>query len=398
MSVEFAATISRAVSPLADPMPECVSPKLLPSWVSFFGAPDELVLIVSSATSESLDNLLVFGLHHGQGRRLHLVFPRDTEETPVAAESTRIRAAFLRTPVHVWTYLTSDPTTSSLRASEPYSRTEALNVSHREEARGKQPGLVDTAPWISALRAWASLAGLLHDSGRGKWYLNGASMMELTTNGRGSRLIVGARSGEHPRDEYAVAPNGEPTPEQWTMIAGRIGDDAKSEWFEKRLRDYPEHDIQDAIGRNLIDLGWSAEVLLREYPATRPNGGLGLVDFLGLDSTGTLRIVETKVGDGDRMMPLQGLDYWIWAAANKRLVENAIGRPFTSIRLDFVIGRSPKKRPNGRILNTYAPAVLSELDADIAWEIHTIPELVPAVRRVVSWGAQVLEAKSKDDK
>jgi hypothetical protein len=391
MSAEFAEMISRVISPLAEPMPQGVTPKLLPSWVSFFSAPDELVLVVSSETSELLDNLLVFGLHHGHGRRLHLVFPRETEETPVAAESTRIRAAFFRTPVHVWTFLETDPARATLRALEPYTRAEALGVSRREEARGQKSSVVDSAPWIIALWSWASLAGLLHDSGRGKWYLNGALIMELTTNSRGSRLVVGARSGEHSRDEHAVALDDQPTLEQWGKIADRIAEDANSEWFEKRLRDYPEHDIQDAIGRNLIDLGWDAEVLLREYPATRPNGGLGLIDFLGLDKTGTLRIVETKIGDGDRMMPLQGLDYWIWATANKHLVEDAVGRPFTGIRLDFVIGRSPKKRPDAQILNTYAPAVLRLLNDDIAWEIHTIPELAPAVRRVTSWGAQALE-------
>jgi hypothetical protein len=391
MSGEFAGTISRVISPYADPMHQGVNPKLLPSWVSFFSAPDELVLVVSSETSELLDNLLVFGLHHGHGRHLHLVFPRQTEETPVAAESTRIRAAFLRTPVHVWTFLESAPARGTLRALEPYTRAEALEVSRREEARGQKTGVVDAAPWIIALRSWASLAGLLHDSGRGKWYLNGASMMELTTNSRGSRLVVGARSGERPRDEHAVALDDELTLQQWGRIASRIAEDSNSQWFQKRLRDYPEHDIQDAIGRNLIDLGWDAEVLLREYPATRPNGGLGLIDFLGLDQTGTLRIVETKIGDGDRMMPLQGLDYWIWATANKHLVENAMGRPFTGIRLDFVIGRSPKKRPDAQILNTYAPAALRSLEHDIAWEIHTIPKLAPAVRRVVSWGAQALE-------
>jgi hypothetical protein len=386
----FVEAIAHVISPSADPMPQGASPKLLPSWVSFFSAPDELILIVSSTTTEVLDNLLIFGLHHGQGRHLHLVFPRDADQTPVSAESTRIRAAFLRTQVTVWTFLVSNPTKSTLRALEPYSRKGALERSRRDETQGKQTGTSETVPWISALSAWASLAGLLHDNSRDKWYVNGASMMELRTTGRGSRLVVGARSGEHPRDEHAVPIDGELTSEQWSQIARRIAADASSEWFEKRLRDYPEHDIQDAIGRNLIDLGWKVEVLLREYPATRPSGGLGLVDFLGLDGSGSLRIVETKVGDGDRMMPLQGLDYWIWATANRQLAEAAIGQSFTSIRLDFVIGRSPKKRANAQILNTYAPAVLMELDDEIAWEVHTIPESAPTVRRVVSWGQRTL--------
>ena len=40
-----------------------------------------------------------------------------------------------------------------------------------------------------------------------------------------------------------------------------------------------------------------------------------MIDFLGVDNSGHLHIVETKIG-GDEMLVLQGLDYWIWAQRN----------------------------------------------------------------------------------
>ena len=83
---------------------------------------------------------------------------------------------------------------------------------------------------------------------------------------------------------------------------------------------YKEHLLQENLMRHRVDVGWpESDVLIREFPALRPNGGTGYIDFLRVEHDGTMHIIETKIGL-DEFVVLQGLDYWIWARSNMDLL------------------------------------------------------------------------------
>lgn len=136
---------------------------------------------------------------------------------------------------------------------------------------------------------------------------------------------------------------------------------------------HEEHRLQGAIAAGRESLGWgSADRLKREFPARRPTGGVAFIDFLRLDADGVLHIVETKIGD-DEMLVLQGLDYWIWAQANRSALESHLGAPITDVLVDYVLGvpggGATSTRP---VLSSYAPAQLESLAPDVRWRVHVL--------------------------
>lgn len=140
-------------------------------------------------------------------------------------------------------------------------------------------------------------------------------------------------------------------------------------------RGYREHWMQATLARYTAQIGWSgSHRLKREFPAKRPGGGTAYIDFLRMDESGILHIIETKIGH-DEMLVLQGLDYWIWAQANAQLLADHFKVHATRmVGVDYVVGPKDGKQDLARgqqaVLSPYAPAQLEALDSEIDWQVH----------------------------
>jgi hypothetical protein len=99
-----------------------------------------------------------------------------------------------------------------------------------------------------------------------------------------------------------------------------------------------------------------------------------------MDDSGILHIVETKIGH-DEMLVLQGLDYWIWAQANAKLLADHFKvHAIRMVGVDYVVGAKDGKQDlaEGKqpVLSPYAPAQLEGLDNEIDWQVHAAHHLM----------------------
>ncbi|KRE41056.1 hypothetical protein ASG74_14415 [Knoellia sp. Soil729] len=139
-----------------------------------------------------------------------------------------------------------------------------------------------------------------------------------------------------------------------------------------------EHWLQSVLRRHPEALGLEQPVL-RELPAWRPGGSLGtgqttprgrgFVDLAGLDAAGTLLLVETKLG-ADDMLVLQGLDYLIWAEANReRLTTRLDARKSIPFEISYCVGGKKGGDPSW---SRHAKAQLSALAPDLRWHVQEV--------------------------
>ena len=151
-----------------------------------------------------------------------------------------------------------------------------------------------------------------------------------------------------------------------TGIDERISGIAKKDdghWLQAVLRTHPK-----VLGLE--------QPVLRELPAWRPQGsskhgqtrGRGFVDLAGLDATGHVMLVETKLGS-DHMLVLQGLDYLIWANANRaRLTTRLECRLDVDFEISYCVGDKQGKEPG---LSRHAAGQLNALAPDIRWQCNS---------------------------
>jgi hypothetical protein len=156
-----------------------------------------------------------------------------------------------------------------------------------------------------------------------------------------------------------------------------------------------EHWLQAVLRRHPEVLGLEQPVL-RELPAWRPQGsgkkkgtirGRGFVDLAGLDAAGRLVLVETKLGT-DEMLVLQGLDYYVWANANRGRLTTRLD---CGLRVDFEIsycvGEKGGKEPQ---LSRHAPGQLSALADDVRWHVQLVSDWVEDHPRAERWPLHVV--------
>jgi hypothetical protein len=115
------------------------------------------------------------------------------------------------------------------------------------------------------------------------------------------------------------------------------------------------------------------ETLHREYPSWRPYlkpRGRSFIDFLGCDASQRLRVIETKIGH-DPMVVLQGLDYWIWAMANRAELAQRFRLPVSEpqVAVDFVVSRTAGGKPAVGPYTASQSAALADDVSHTFWEI-----------------------------
>jgi len=128
---------------------------------------------------------------------------------------------------------------------------------------------------------------------------------------RGKGLLV--KSGVH----YSKQIRGKPLPDSLPLI-GRSLNPAELSKITARVQagisdkqsghsqGYREHWMQATLARYTAQIGWSGSHRLeREFPAKRPGGGTAYIDFLRMDDSGILHIIETKIGHDEMLVPVR---------------------------------------------------------------------------------------------
>jgi hypothetical protein len=338
-----------AASPLPDQLAEqagvATVTRLLPRWersARFVWYRDEvtLTLVVGAQEAGYVEEALAVGLGVRGDRELRLVLPRGWEEP------TLHRLAWLRDdlPMRVWSYHSA-----TARAETRPSRTHTLGLV--SSAEKPMLHLRDRTSWVESLMRWAGDQADLDPSHRQDvraWQCRGQRVLRIRRVSNGLEILAGIDWG-------TSSPNETPTPllihAPLSWEQQRDLQDLVTSGCQERLtgvaQKADEHWLQAVLRRHPSVLGLESPVL-RELPAWRPSGSLGtkqptargrgFVDLAGLDATGTLLLVETKLG-GDHMLVLQGLDYRTWAEANRaRLTSRLDCRPDVPIEIAYCVG------------------------------------------------------------
>ena len=348
----------------------------LPAWASFYADDSTLAVLVCPGEQwRTVERALAYGVAHANGRKLELLLPEHPHRDPLQA--TQIRAAFLDPSIRVWTH--------DGKTAEPHAlldRGEASGLLREEALAGGELDLKDLASRVTDLENWADSHPDLtacHEKSHRTWRCQGLILLSIQRRGKG--LVV--KSGVH----YSKPSPGRPlpgslllsdrnlNPAELTKIKTRVQAGINDK-HDGRPKGYREHWLQATLARHAAAVGWSRRhPLEREFPAKRPGGGIGYIDFLRIDDNSeTLHITETKIGH-DEMLVLQGLDYWIWAQANTGLLAAHFNVPaIAGLVIDYVVGANNGEQDPAAgklaVLSPYAPAQLEALASDIDWQVH----------------------------
>jgi hypothetical protein len=131
----------------------------------------------------------------------------------------------------------------------------------------------------------------------------------------------------------------------------------------------------------------------REFPAWRGEGRPGFLDFLGIDRSNRLHVIETKVNPDDVAVVLQTLDYAIWVAANAKEIRErndwhqVEGRELDVV-CDFIFAprvkpaADAKLQPVGYAIGSYIAGQLETLSSSIPWTVSLVADPAAEVPHV----------------
>lgn len=339
----------------------------------WYADPDALTLVVGDQEQGDVDLALAVGLAELGQRTLQLVLPAGWHEP------TLQRWAWLRPnlPLRVWTHH-EGTVTGTVRPS----RQETLDKLHGAEDPALHLGA--RTSWVESLMRWAGEQPDLDPAHRRDvraWQCRGQRVLRIQRTAGGLRIVAGIDWG-------AASPHPSPQPLHLTgPLTAQQAQTLQSQVLEgcrQRLtgvaRKADEHWLQAVLRRHPRRLGLEQPVL-RELPAWRPSGSLatkqelprgrGFVDLAGLDATGTLLLVETKLG-ADDMLILQGLDYLAWAEANRdRLTQRLDCRRDVPFEIAYCVGGKDGGAPSW---SSRTGAQLAALANDLRWHVQELTD------------------------
>ncbi|WP_456598805.1 hypothetical protein [Blastococcus sp. SYSU DS0616] len=361
---------------LAEQVGAATSSRLFPGQgrsprYAWFSEDGVLTLVVGDQEGDDVDTALAIGLAERGDRALRLVLPHGWHEP------TLHRWPWLRDdlPLEVWTH--AEGTTT--RHTRP-TRDATLPLVTSVEDPALHLG--DRTGWVEDLMRWAGTQENLdpaHRRGIRAWQCRGQRVLRIERSRRGLTIVAGIDWGATSPHETPepLTITGPLTPAELSAVTERV-----QAGCEQRLagvaRKPDEHWLQAVLRRQPEALGLEQPVL-RELPAWRPRGssgsrgeqsrGRGYVDLVGLDATGTLVLVETKLG-GDNMLVLQGLDYRIWAEANRsRLTARLDCRRDVPFEIAYCVGGKDGGAPTW---SRHAVAQLQALAPDLRWHVQEV--------------------------
>ncbi|WP_035920756.1 hypothetical protein [Frankia sp. QA3] len=347
----------------------CPGFPLSSALVFFADATTLAVLVGGGEDAATVDSALAYGIAHTPGRELAVVLPAGAEA------ATACRIAYLDQPVTVWTH--DGATVSRVPSAD---RSDVLTQLRETALRGGKHDLGARGAWVGDLMSWADQHPGLVPAHRGSyraWHCAGRQLLSIRRSRSGVDLVAGVnRTKPRPEDTppLTVSLNG-PLDRAAAARIRALVETGIADRLGNRDSGHAEHRLQASLSNHWDTIGrGAARRLEREMPARRPGGRTGYIDFVTVDETDRLHVIETKIGD-DEFLVLQGLDYWLWATANADLLADHFGlKTLAGIRIDLVVGEPDGTAPDATapVLSSYAPAQLEALAGDIRWEVHRL--------------------------
>jgi hypothetical protein len=328
-----------------------------------------LVVVPPLAGGRTADQALAYGLSYTGDRQLALALPENT------VTATLRRLPWIESTVTVYAVGESD--LSDIRPLDRLTRDEVRAVT---SAFGRPDhDLGPGAPAVASLIEWANKNAHLTPSHRTSalvWKCRGRKVLELRAASGSVSIVAGVTGKGFPSLTRVVSD----TPPLQTVAQLQA---AVQHAIEQRVAGidvgHPEHALQAYLARHPGLLGLEPNPRA-EFPARRADGGLGLIDLVGMDSTGTVHLVETKIGT-DVMLVLQGLDYWIWAEAHAKQLGHLFGLSEPpELQLDFIVVLDEVK------LSSHTSAQLKALTPSIRARLLSLPR----VPRPEEWNVALL--------
>lgn len=327
-----------------------------------------------------VDLALAYGLFHAKGRRLVLVVPSGSERSLLA------RCPWLRPEPEVWTFDLASvagepgvrPARSVLDAPDGVLSRYLNEWGYTAEAESPASDywrtfLGASAPWLEPLLDWAGEDPDLAPAHRANylaWHCCGTKVLSVSKSKNGSlRVTAGVhRSADPPRPVELQGPIGRADIHR-LIGAAATGAATLLDGDDGGRREHRLQAVMASMKPRPLGL---TDYLRREYPAWRPYPnprGRSFIDFLGGGEDGNLHVVETKIGD-DPMLVIQGLDYWVWAMANRtRLARRFDLGDHPRVVIDFVGARPSAAKPP---FGPYTSAQAASLAPEVEFAFHEI--------------------------
>ena len=362
----------------------------LSSRFSWFQTDHEFLIVVGVQEKGEADLALAYGLKLRGDKTLHLVLPRSY------ATASLQRSAFLKEEaqphiyVHEIAWGAVAPTkVKSLKLRSPDEAVAALvkripnKMTPAEElADAATPmHLGDRSDSVAQLVDWASRHRSLdpgHRKGERSWHCMGQKVLSIKgTKAKGLAI----RSGIHYSDSakaptpLKVGPKQPLTEIEFGAIKTSVQAAAAERTAKGGKFHKPDEHWLQAVIRLHPELVGVEQPALRELPAWRPAGGektwgRGYIDLTGLDGSGDIRVVETKLArNSDDMLIFQGLDYYIWALAYEQALRVRLGAAKGArFVVHYVVGQNPTDQSVH--VSGYAAAQAAALN--IPWRCQVI--------------------------
>lgn len=310
---------------------------------------DDQHLVLAVAHGEApryVNEALAYGLTFQGDRDLHLVLPdysvekRSLGPRPVW-EASLNRLAHIATPVRLWTYSNGSQPEECVvpprRTAFEYTRLdESIPLGTHD--------LGSRRSWIANLFSWADEQDLLHPAHRISYLsyqASGRQVLRISRTSQGLRISAGARRSKRPALEIELTRPIHSDELSQIVAAVEVSIRARETGSDS---ENSEHRLQARLSQpdGIGELGLAGPPL-REVPVTRPGQRRAYIDLLGVDAKGHIHVIETKLRR-DRMLALQGLDYWAWAKEHLTEISELLHRRGHRVAgdpklyLDFVLG------------------------------------------------------------
>ena len=351
------------------------------SRFSYFTSKTRFVVVAGPQEGSNTDLALAFGLSYRSDLRLTLILPKGYEFPTLQRSAWLDRSARPHVYVHSAGRVAQTIVPTKGDTIEEFeNRFGCLSEELRDATAPAHLGRRSAA--VTELVDWATANDCLdpsHRRGERAWQCLGQRVLSIKRSRSGIAVTAGIHySKEDEKPEPALVLDGDRLGGARLQQIKAAVNDGISERLKGKLHRADEHWLQAVIRRNPTLLGVE-QPALREMPAWRPAGspdpqkrwGRGYIDLLGVDGSGDLRLVETKLSaNSDPMLIFQGLDYYIWSQAYLELLRSRLGAPKRSqIVLHYVIGADEAGSAH---VNPYNRRQIEALVPDIRWVFQVV--------------------------
>jgi hypothetical protein len=351
------------------------------SRFAYFTSNSRFVVVAGAQEGTDVDLALAVGLTYRKDQRLTLLLPRGFEFP------TLQRATWLKRAVrpHVFVHSGGKLTPCKMPAQEDTIKefkrrlTKAQTLSDELRDATAPAYLGQRSNAVIELVDWATAHPLLDPSHRRSersWHCLGQRVLSIKGTTKGIAVTAGIHyTKDEEKPEPAVVFQGAVlTARQLDQIQQSV-QGGIHERLEGKLHRQDEHWLQ-AVIRNDPSLVGVEQPALREVPAWRPQGnvdrkkqwGRGFIDLLGVDGSGDIRLVETKLAaNSDPMLIFQGLDYYVWSQAYLPVLKERLGTPKRAeVVVHYVIGA---REDGSAHVNHFNKAQVDALDIPWAFQV-----------------------------